>query len=351
MARPSKYSPEVRERAVRHGAGARARASVAVGGDCGRSPRSWAARLRRCGGGCAKPSATPASGPGLTTDERERLKAAGARESRTEARERDPAEGVRVFRPGGARPPTEVMVAFIDQQRDDVRGRVDLPRVADRPVDVLPPQGRSRRIPRGAPRAHPRRGAARRSFARIWTRAATRSYGARKVWKQMGREGLREARCRVRRLMRELGLVGAVRGRAWTSRPRSPIRRPTARPIWSTAGLPPRGRISSGCRTSRTWRRGAASSTWRSSSTSSRGASSAGACRRRCARTSCSMRWNRRSTRAVATTVGDLVHHSDRGSQLGFKGPSQRVRVSLSVSDFEVPLQAFSSRVFFAADC
>jgi putative transposase len=46
-----------------------------------------------------------------------------------------------------------------------------------------------------------------------------------------------------------------------------------------------------------------------------------------------------------------LVHHSDRGIQLGFKGPSQRVRVSLSLSDFEVPLQAFSSRVFFAADC
>jgi len=42
-----------------------------------------------------------------------------------------------------------------------------------------------------------------------------RVYGPRKVWKQMGREGLREARCRVRRLMREMGLVGAVRGRAW----------------------------------------------------------------------------------------------------------------------------------------
>jgi len=44
-----------------------------------------------------------------------------------------------------------------------------------------------------------------------------RVYGPRKVWKQMGREGLRLARCRVRRLMRELGLVGASRGRAWTT--------------------------------------------------------------------------------------------------------------------------------------
>jgi putative transposase len=42
-------------------------------------------------------------------------------------------------------------------------------------------------------------------------------YGPRKVWKQMGREGLRAARCRVRRLMREMGLAGAVRGRAWTT--------------------------------------------------------------------------------------------------------------------------------------
>ena len=33
----------------------------------------------------------------------------------------------------------------------------------------------------------------------------------------MGREGLRAARCRVRRLMRALGLVGVVRGRAWTT--------------------------------------------------------------------------------------------------------------------------------------
>jgi putative transposase len=31
----------------------------------------------------------------------------------------------------------------------------------------------------------------------------------------MGREGLREARCRVRRLMRAMGIAGAVRGRAW----------------------------------------------------------------------------------------------------------------------------------------
>jgi transposase InsO family protein len=40
-------------------------------------------------------------------------------------------------------------------------------------------------------------------------------YGPRKVWKQMRREGFRVARCTVARLMRTLGLAGAVRGRAW----------------------------------------------------------------------------------------------------------------------------------------
>jgi putative transposase len=49
---------------------------------------------------------------------------------------------------------------------------------------------------------------------RIWTENH-QVYGPRKVWKQMGRERLRAARCRVRRLMRDMGLAGAVRGRAW----------------------------------------------------------------------------------------------------------------------------------------
>src|SRR5262245_12125093 len=62
---------------------------------------------------------------------------------------------------------------------------------------------------------------------RIWA-ANHRVYGPRKVWRQMGREGLRAARCRVRRLMRDMRLAGAVRGRAWTitTRPSSTPDRP-----------------------------------------------------------------------------------------------------------------------------
>jgi putative transposase len=47
---------------------------------------------------------------------------------------------------------------------------------------------------------------------RVWE-ANFRVYGVRKVWRQLNREGTKVARCTVERLMRRLGLEGAVRGR------------------------------------------------------------------------------------------------------------------------------------------
>jgi transposase InsO family protein len=47
---------------------------------------------------------------------------------------------------------------------------------------------------------------------RVW-HANWQVYGARKVWKQMGREGIGVARCTVERLMGKLGLAGARRGK------------------------------------------------------------------------------------------------------------------------------------------
>lgn len=38
-------------------------------------------------------------------------------------------------------------------------------------------------------------------------------YGAKKVWKQLLRDGVQVGRCRVERLMRDRGLTGAVRGK------------------------------------------------------------------------------------------------------------------------------------------
>jgi putative transposase len=40
-------------------------------------------------------------------------------------------------------------------------------------------------------------------------------YGVRKVWRQLIREGVDVARCTVERLMRQMGLQGAIRGRRY----------------------------------------------------------------------------------------------------------------------------------------
>jgi len=62
--------------------------------------------------------------------------------------------------------------------------------------------------------------ALRHAIQRIWD-ANQQVYGPRKVWRQLRREGHRVARCTVERLMRAMGLRGAVRGRAWVLTTRS----------------------------------------------------------------------------------------------------------------------------------
>jgi putative transposase len=50
---------------------------------------------------------------------------------------------------------------------------------------------------------------------RVWTESFGGVYGVEKVWRQLQREGVTVARCTVERLMREMGLRGVVRSRAF----------------------------------------------------------------------------------------------------------------------------------------
>jgi len=52
----------------------------------------------------------------------------------------------------------------------------------------------------------------REEIRRVW-KENFQVYGARKVWRQLNREGIPVARCTVERLMGHMGLQGAVRGR------------------------------------------------------------------------------------------------------------------------------------------
>ena len=74
----------------------------------------------------------------------------------------------------------------------------------------------SARRGRGRPMTH-RDDALRPEIRRVYN-AHYQVYGPRKVWKQLRREGFRVTRCTVRRLMRAMGLYGAMRGRAWITK-------------------------------------------------------------------------------------------------------------------------------------
>src|SRR5215211_7853486 len=169
-----------------------------------RSPTSSASLLRRCAGGSAGPRPMTAA---VGADQR-RTPAAqdlGAREPRAAPGQRDP-EVRGGFLRGGARPPTQQMIAYIDQHKH---------RYGVEPIcRVLPI----------APSTYydaTRRPASARALRDQELKAEIGRvhgehfgvYGARKVWRQLHREGIRVARCTVERLMRELGLRGAVRGK------------------------------------------------------------------------------------------------------------------------------------------
>jgi putative transposase len=55
---------------------------------------------------------------------------------------------------------------------------------------------------------------------RVWKEKGRAVYGARKVWRELSREGTDVARCTVERLMRELGIAGVAARR---KRPRTTV--------------------------------------------------------------------------------------------------------------------------------
>ena len=111
------------------------------------------------------------------------------------------------------------MVAFIDQHRETH---------GVEPICAVLPIAPSTYFLRKAQQqdATKRSGRAQRdaelraAIQRIWD-DNQQVYGPRKVWRQLRREGLRVARCTVERLMRAMGLRGAVRGRAWVTTTRA----------------------------------------------------------------------------------------------------------------------------------
>ena len=112
---------------------------------------------------------------------------------------------------GGARPPTETMIQFIEDHRSD-HGVEPICRVLpiapatfyDHLAKRVDPSRRSDRAKRDEE--------LKPEVARVFEENLS-VYGVRKVWHQMRREDFDIARCTVARLMKDLDLEGVVRGK------------------------------------------------------------------------------------------------------------------------------------------
>jgi putative transposase len=103
------------------------------------------------------------------------------------------------------------MIAFIDDHRDDY-GVEPICRVLPIAPSTYRAHVARRADPGKAPPRVRRDAALKAHIIRVWDENF-QVYGVRKVWRQLGREGVDVARCTVARLMREMGLQGAVRGK------------------------------------------------------------------------------------------------------------------------------------------
>src|SRR5262249_30041974 len=141
--------------------------------------------------------------------------------------QRDSQEGVGVFRAGGARPPSEVVVSFIDAHRDAYGVEPICAVLPIAPSVYYERRARRRDPDRCPPRVH-RDAELGGPIRRVW-QENREVYGVRKVWQQLRRERRSIARCTVARLMRQLGLRGVVRGRRFktTTRPDPAALRPS----------------------------------------------------------------------------------------------------------------------------
>ncbi len=103
------------------------------------------------------------------------------------------------------------MIAFIDDHRH-VFGVEPICKV----LPIAPSTYHAHVARRADPEKLPRRGkrdaALKVEIRRVFDENFRR-YGVRKVWRQLAREGIAVARCTVARLMRAMGLQGAVRGK------------------------------------------------------------------------------------------------------------------------------------------
>ncbi|EHR2418865.1 IS3-like element IS1203 family transposase, partial [Escherichia coli] len=211
MTKNTRFSPEVRQRAIRMVLESQDEYDSQWAAICSIAPkigctpetlRVWVRQHERDTGG---------GDGGLTSAERQRLKEL-ERENRELRRSNDILrQASAYFGEGGVRPPLEKMMPLLDKLREQYGVGPVCSELHIAPSTYYHCQQQ---------RHHPDKRSARaqhddwlkREIQRVYDENH-QVYGVRKVWRQLLREGIRVARCTVARLMAVMGLAGVLRGK------------------------------------------------------------------------------------------------------------------------------------------
>ncbi|WP_434736751.1 IS3-like element IS1203 family transposase [Escherichia coli] len=211
MTKNTRFSPEVRQRAIRMVLESQDEYDSQWAAICSIAPkigctpetlRVWVRQHERDTGG---------GDGGLTSAERQRLKEL-ERENRELRRSNDILrQASAYFCEGGVRPPLEKMMPLLDKLREQYGVGPVCSELHIAPSTYYHCQQQ---------RHHPDKRSARaqhddwlkREIQRVYDENH-QVYGVRKVWRQLLREGIRVARCTVARLMAVMGLAGVLWGK------------------------------------------------------------------------------------------------------------------------------------------
>ncbi|WNE42563.1 IS3 family transposase [Shigella flexneri] len=211
MTKNTRFSPEVRQRAVRMVLESQGEYDSQWATICSIAPkigctpetlRVWVRQHERDTGG---------GDGGLTTAERQRLKEL-ERENRELRRSNDILrQASAYFGEGGVRPPLEKMMPLLDKLRKLYGVGPVCSELHIAPSTYYHCQQQRHHPDKRSARAQ-RDDWLKKEILRVYD-GNHQVYGVRKVWRQLLREGIRVARCTVARLMAVMGLAGVLRGK------------------------------------------------------------------------------------------------------------------------------------------
>ncbi|WP_432796453.1 IS3 family transposase [Escherichia coli] len=211
MTKNTRFSPEVRQRAVRMVLESQGEYDSQWAAICSIAPkigctpetlRVWVRQHERDTGG---------GDGGLTTAERQRLKEL-ERENRELRRSNDILrQASAYFCEGGVRPPLEKIMPLLDKLREQYGVGPVCSELHIAPSTYYHCQQQRHHPDKRSARAQ-RDDWLKREIQRVYDENH-QVYGVRKVWRQLLREGIRVARCTVVRLMAVMGLAGVLRGK------------------------------------------------------------------------------------------------------------------------------------------